>query len=62
MRTRFPDLDIEVHGGLAPDTIEVAAKAGANVIVAGSAIFKAPEPKAIIDLFRTTLVQNGCQA
>ncbi|KAJ2816877.1 RIBULOSE-phosphate 3-epimerase, partial [Coemansia erecta] len=41
LREMFPDLDIEVDGGLAPENIEQAAKAGANVIVAGSSIFKA---------------------
>lgn len=40
LRQRFPNLDIEVDGGLADDTIEVAAKAGANFIVCGSYIFK----------------------
>ncbi|MDX0629401.1 ribulose-phosphate 3-epimerase [Sinorhizobium medicae] len=33
-------IEIEVDGGIAPETAAVAAKAGANVLVAGSAIFK----------------------
>jgi ribulose-phosphate 3-epimerase len=33
-------IDIEVDGGIAPDTAALVAKAGANVLVAGSAIFK----------------------
>ena len=33
--------DIEVDGGLKPATIDMAAKAGANMIVSGSGIFKA---------------------
>jgi ribulose-phosphate 3-epimerase len=37
LRAQFPELDIEVDGGLSPSTIDVAAKAGANMIVAGSA-------------------------
>lgn len=40
LRRRYPDLDIEVDGGLADNTIEEAAKAGANLIVCGSYIFK----------------------
>lgn len=36
------DVDIEVDGGIAPDTIAGAAAAGANVLVAGSALFKDP--------------------
>ena len=34
------NLDIEVDGGINKDTIEDVLKAGANVIVAGSAVFK----------------------
>ena len=45
VRTRFPDMDIEVDGGLGPATIKEAAAAGANYIVAGSAVFKGePQP------------------
>jgi ribulose-phosphate 3-epimerase len=35
--------DIEVDGGVAPDTVERVVRAGANVLVAGSAIFGAPK-------------------
>ncbi|KAJ1965317.1 RIBULOSE-phosphate 3-epimerase [Dipsacomyces acuminosporus] len=55
LRDRFPDLDIEVDGGLAPENIDIAAKAGANVIVAGSSIFKASSPGDVIALFRKTI-------
>ncbi|KAJ1854096.1 RIBULOSE-phosphate 3-epimerase [Coemansia sp. RSA 1822] len=55
LRAQFPDLDIEVDGGLAPENIEVAAQAGANVIVAGSSIFKASSPRDVISLFRKTV-------
>ncbi|KAJ2080371.1 RIBULOSE-phosphate 3-epimerase [Coemansia sp. RSA 988] len=55
LRSKFPELDIEVDGGLAPENIEVAAKAGANVIVAGSSIFKASSPESVISLFRKTI-------
>ena len=37
------DIDIEVDGGIAPDTVAGAAAAGANVLVAGSALFRDPE-------------------
>ena len=33
-------IDIEVDGGVTPETAPLVAKAGANVLVAGSAIFK----------------------
>jgi ribulose-phosphate 3-epimerase len=34
------DIDIEVDGGVTPDTAPLVAQAGANVLVAGSAVFK----------------------
>jgi ribulose-phosphate 3-epimerase len=37
------DVDIEVDGGIGPATIAGAAAAGANVLVAGSALFRDPE-------------------
>lgn len=36
-------LDIEVDGGIAPGTIAGAAAAGANVLVAGSALYRDPD-------------------
>ncbi len=40
------DVDIEVDGGIGPSTIGGAAGAGANVLVAGSSLFRDPEGKA----------------
>jgi ribulose-phosphate 3-epimerase len=37
------DVDIEVDGGIGPSTIHGAAAAGANVLVAGSALYRDPE-------------------
>jgi len=37
------DVDLEVDGGIGPATAAGAAAAGANVLVAGSALFKDPE-------------------
>lgn len=39
LRKRKEDLDIQVDGGIDPSTAPFAKKAGANVFVAGSAIF-----------------------
>jgi len=36
-------VDVEVDGGIAPDTVAGAAAAGANALVAGSALFEDPE-------------------
>ena len=33
-------IDIEVDGGITPETAPLVAAAGANVLVAGSAVFK----------------------
>lgn len=48
IRARYPELNIEVDGGLGLGTIDQAADAGANVIVAGSAIFGANDPADVI--------------
>jgi len=37
------DVDVEVDGGIAPSTIQGATVAGANVLVAGSALYRDPE-------------------
>lgn len=45
------EIDVQVDGGLNPETVKHAAGAGANVIVAGSAVFKPADPaQAISDL------------
>lgn len=43
---------LQVDGGVAPDTIERAADAGANVFVAGSAVYSADDPAKAIDELR----------
>lgn len=52
LRARFPDLDVEVDGGVKPETIGACADAGANVIVAGTAVFKDPAPQDVIKYLR----------
>ena len=36
-------VDLEVDGGIGPSTVQGAARAGANVLVAGSALYRDPE-------------------
>lgn len=55
VRARWPDLAIEVDGGLTAETITPAAAAGATLIVAGSSVFRAPDAAAAI----ATLRRNG---
>ncbi|MFM1917201.1 MAG: ribulose-phosphate 3-epimerase [Actinomycetota bacterium] len=47
------DLWIEVDGGVGLDTIGACAEAGANVFVAGSAVYRSDEPAQIVDQLRT---------
>ena len=48
LRADHPDVDIQVDGGVNAETVKVCAKAGANVFVAGSAVFKSDDPAATI--------------
>lgn len=51
IKRRGLSVDIQVDGGINAKTVETAAAAGANVFVAGSAVFGADDPsKAIEDL------------
>lgn len=52
LREKYPHLNIEVDGGLSEKTIDKAAEAGANVIVAGSAVFGASDPGEVIGRLR----------
>ncbi|CAK9441975.1 uncharacterized protein LODBEIA_P57920 [Lodderomyces beijingensis] len=58
LRAKYPHLDIEVDGGLGKDTIQPAADAGANVIVAGTSVFKAENPKEVTQLLKNTVEQS----
>lgn len=46
------ELDIEVDGGVNEKTAKLCRDAGANVLVAGSAVFKAPDRAAMIKAIR----------
>lgn len=46
------DVSIQVDGGISRSTIERAAEAGANVFVAGSAVYQAHDAHAEIELLR----------
>ncbi|MEN6311165.1 MAG: ribulose-phosphate 3-epimerase, partial [Acidobacteriota bacterium] len=42
------DIPIEVDGGIKLDNMEDIIRAGMDVVVAGSAIFEAPDPAGVI--------------
>lgn len=46
------DLDIQVDGGINPETAALAKAAGANVLVAGSSVFKSSDRAAAINALR----------
>lgn len=49
---RLHEVDIEVDGGVDPDTAPRVVAAGANLLVAGSAVFKRPDYAAAIRAIR----------
>jgi len=52
------DVWVQVDGGVGPETIERCAEAGANVFVAGSAVFKSDDPAAMVQTLRSLAGQS----
>jgi ribulose-phosphate 3-epimerase len=46
------DVWIQIDGGVSAETIERCAEAGADVFVAGSAVYAADDPNAVVDRLR----------
>ena len=59
LRADFPDIDIQVDGGVNAETIKACARAGANVFVAGSAVFKSENPQETIALLKNNAKKAG---
>jgi ribulose-phosphate 3-epimerase len=55
IRTWNKSIDIEVDGGINKDTAAAAVKAGANILVAGNAILKAPSVQEGIAAIRSNI-------
>lgn len=55
LRKNYPTLDIEVDGGVGPTTIEACAKAGANMIVSGTAVIGSLDQAKVINALRDTV-------
>ncbi len=51
------DLWIEIDGGVSAETIERCAEAGADVFVAGSAVYAADDPNAMVEKLRSLAEQ-----
>ena len=47
-----PGLEIEVDGGVNPETARLCIEAGANVLVAGNSVFSAEDPAAMVEKLR----------
>lgn len=50
---------IEVDGGVGPDNAKLVVEAGCNAVVAGSAVFGAPDMKQAISGIKTCMSPNG---
>jgi ribulose-phosphate 3-epimerase len=51
---------LQVDGGVSLETIERCAEAGADVFVAGSAVFRADDPNDMIDKLRASAQGSSC--
>jgi ribulose-phosphate 3-epimerase len=54
----YRNIDIEIDGGINPDTAAAVVKAGANILVLGSAIFKSSNPGEIVKKVRGCFLQT----
>ncbi len=53
------EIDIQVDGGIKPDNIHLVTEAGANIIVAGSAIFNSDNIEETVALMRRNAARAG---
>ena len=62
LRERRPQLDVMVDGGVNAETAVLAAKAGANQLVAGSYLFKQADMKAAVSAMRASCRLDGLRS
>lgn len=55
IRENYPDLDIQIDGGISDKTAPAAVKAGANVLVSGSYILKDPNPAEAVERMKAAI-------
>lgn len=53
LRKKYPELDIEIDGGVKLDNVDKVIEAGANIIVAGSAVFNSECPEEVVKTIKT---------
>jgi ribulose-phosphate 3-epimerase len=58
---RGPDIAVQVDGGITEETIALAAQAGATSFVAGSAVFRAPDPAVMVQQLRAIAEREAVQ-
>ena len=54
------NLDIQVDGGINAQTVSIAAEAGANIFVAGNAIFGSDKPAEVVKAIREAAQKAYC--
>lgn len=57
IRRRAPALDLSVDGGITQETAEACARAGANILIAGTALYRSPNMRSEIASMRTRCTQ-----
>jgi len=60
IRRRFPEMLISIDGGIDLKTVKPAAAHGANLFVAGTSLFKAPDMKIAIAEMRANAEETYC--
>ena len=62
LRARYPLLEISVDGGIGDETARACAAAGANLLVAGTTLYRAPDMGAAIARMRAAAASAGAGA
>jgi len=60
IRRRYPEMLISIDGGIDLETVKPAAAHGANLFVAGTSLFKAPDMKEAITQMRANAEETYC--